>query len=122
MAHELRNEVVEELNPDLMSESRAEPDVKPVRDGRNRGMVRKEGRRPHSEQHACPRRGNPTAVKAVLSRRQTERGGKAFCDAEQSDRHLARCWDSRVASEPLLKVETIMRALGTGQGRGWEHW
>ena len=54
----------------------------------------KEGRRLHSEKHACPRRKNPTAVKAVLSRRQTERGGKAFCDAEQSDRHLAptRLW------------------------------
>ena len=24
-----------------------------------------EGRRLHSEKHACPRRGNPTAVKAV---------------------------------------------------------
>src|SRR5258706_335931 len=71
----------------------------------------------HSEKYACPRRGNPTAVKAVLSRRQTERGGKAFRDPEQSDRHLARCWDWRVACEPLLKVETIMRALCTGQGR-----
>lgn len=82
----------------------------------------KEGRRLYPQKHACPRRRNPTAVKAVLSRRQTERGGKAFCDAEQSDRHLARCWNSRVASEPLLKVETIMRALCTGQGRGGERW
>jgi hypothetical protein len=56
----------------------------------------------------------------VLSRSPPERGGKAFCDAEQSDRHLARCWNSREALEPLLKVETIMRALCTGQGRGWE--
>src|SRR5260370_8442300 len=81
----------------------------------------KEGRRLHSEKYACPRRGNPTAVKAVLSRRQTERGGKAFCDAEQSDRHLARCWDSRVASQPPLKVEPIMHALATGQGPGRAH-
>ncbi len=82
----------------------------------------KEARRLHSEKHACPRRGNPTAVKTVLSRRQTERGGKAFWDAEQSDRHLARCGDSRVAREPLLKVETIMRALRTGQGRRRKSW
>ncbi len=82
----------------------------------------KEGRRLHSEKYTCPRRGNPTAVKTVLSRRQTERGGKAECPAEQSDRHLARCWDSRVASEPLLKVETIMRALCTGQGGRREIW
>ncbi len=82
----------------------------------------KEGRRLHSEKHACPRRGNPTAVKAVLSRRQTERGGKAFCDAEQSDHHLARCWDARIASQPLLKRQPIMRPLRPGQRRRWERW
>ena len=37
----------------------------------------------------------------MLSCRQTERGGKAFWDAEESDCHLARCWDTRIASEPL---------------------
>ena len=72
----------------------------------------------HSGKQACPRRKNPTAVETVLSRRQTQRGGKAFWDTEESDRHPARCWGSRVASEPLLKVETIMRALCTRQGRG----
>src|SRR5258708_36676308 len=70
----------------------------------------------HSEQQACPRRKNPTAVEIVLSRRQTQRGGKAFRDTEESDRHPARCWGSRVAGEPLLKVETILRALCTKQG------
>src|SRR5579864_9365243 len=83
-----------------------------------------EAMRCHSEKRACPRRGNPTAVETVLSRRQIERGGKAFWHAEQSDRHPARCWDSRVAREPLLKVETIMRAVHeTGaQARelGWQ--
>ena len=58
-----------------------------------------------SEKQTCPRRGNPTAVKTVLNRRQTERGGKALWDAEQSDRHLARCWDARVTSEPLCPRE-----------------
>ena len=77
----------------------------------------KKAMRCHSEKQACPRRTNPTAVETVLSRRQTQRGGKAFWDTEESDRHPARCWGSRVASEPLLKVETIMRALCTGQGR-----
>src|SRR5260370_16954569 len=71
----------------------------------------------HSEQQACPRRKNPTAVEIVLSRRQTQRGGKAFRDTEESDRHPARCWGSRVASQPLLKAETILRALCTRQGR-----
>jgi hypothetical protein len=58
----------------------------------------------------------------VLSRRQTERGGKAFCDAEQSDHHLARCWDARIASQPLLKRQPIMRSLRPGQRRRWERW
>jgi hypothetical protein len=75
----LRNEFVEELSPDLMSESRAERDAPLVRGGRNRGMESKKGRRweelrdsqekrkggLHSEKHACPRRGNPTAVTTV---------------------------------------------------------
>src|SRR5258708_39818026 len=45
VSHELRNEVVEELSPDLMSESRAERDAPLVRGGRNRGMESKNGRR-----------------------------------------------------------------------------
>jgi len=45
LAHELRNEVVEELIPDLMSESRAELDVERVGESRNRGMESEKGRR-----------------------------------------------------------------------------
>jgi hypothetical protein len=45
MAHELRNEVVEELIPDLVGENRAELDAPLVRGGRNRGMESKKGRR-----------------------------------------------------------------------------
>jgi hypothetical protein len=41
----LRNELVEELIVDLVSESHAEPDVESVRDGRTSGMERKKGRR-----------------------------------------------------------------------------
>jgi hypothetical protein len=44
-AHELRNEVVEELIIDYVSESHAEPDVESMRDGRTSGMESKNGRR-----------------------------------------------------------------------------
>ncbi len=55
------------------------------------------------------------AVKAMLNRRQTERGGKTFWNAEESDRHLARRWDSCVASEPLCPREARVSALRTGK-------
>src|SRR5438034_1283164 len=58
----------------------------------------------HSDKHVCPRRRNPTALKTILSSRQTQRDGKAECRAEQSDGHPARCWGSRVASEPRLST------------------
>jgi len=59
----------------------------------------------------------------VLSRRQTERNGKAFWDAEQSDHHLARCWDSRIASEPLCPREASMGTLRARKDHvrfGWQ--
>jgi hypothetical protein len=58
----------------------------------------------------------------VLSRGQAERGSKAFWDAEQFDRHTARCWGTRIASQPLWKVEAIMRALCTGEGQRRDIW
>ncbi len=87
-----------------------------------------EGIRLPSGKQASPRRGNPTAVRIVLSRRQTERGGKAFRDTEQSDRHLARCWDARVASESLCLREASVGTLRAGKdhvrvdGRGSDGW
>src|SRR6266496_3706674 len=115
-------------NPDLMSKRRSELDVEPVRGGKNSRRGSKKGRREeelrsspekrrtrlHSEKQSCPRRENLTAVETVLRRCQTDRGGKAECPAEQSDRHPVCGWEPRVTSEPLLKVETIMRALSTG--------
>ncbi len=71
----------------------------------------------HSEKHACPRRRKPKAAEAMLSRDQAERGGKGFWDAEQLDGDLAICRGTRIASQSLLKVETIMRALRTGKRR-----
>jgi hypothetical protein len=55
----------------------------------------------HAEKQACPRRRNLAAIKTVLSRRQTERDGKAFWDAEQSDRYLASREGTRIASQPF---------------------
>ena len=43
--HEVRNELVEELIIDYVSESHAEPDVESMRDGRTSGMESKKGRR-----------------------------------------------------------------------------
>jgi hypothetical protein len=45
VSHELRNEVVEELIPDLVSESRTELDVELARGSRNRGRENEKGRR-----------------------------------------------------------------------------
>src|SRR5260221_643213 len=65
--------------------------------------------------------GSPMAGKTVLSRCQSERGGKRFRDAEQFDRHQTRSC-MHVASEALLPVETIMRPLRAGQGRRPKRW
>src|SRR5712691_4314048 len=69
----------------------------------------------HSEKQACPRRRNTVAAKAVLSRRQTERGGKDCWDAEQLDRDLASRWSTRIASQSLCPREAIVRSLRTGK-------
>jgi hypothetical protein len=45
VAHELRNAVVEELIAGLVGESSAESDVALMRDGRNREVWSKKGRR-----------------------------------------------------------------------------
>ena len=44
-AHEVRNEVVEELIPDVVSESHGELNVELARNGRNRGREDEKGRR-----------------------------------------------------------------------------
>ena len=70
IAHELRNEVVEELSPDLMSESRAEPDVKPVRDGRNSGMASKKGRRWEELRNSQDKRAGGATRRSMLVREE----------------------------------------------------
>src|SRR5215471_19308916 len=64
----------------------------------------------HAEKRASPRRG-PPVVRRMLSRRQTEPGGKVFWDAKQFHRHLPSCGNASIASQPLLPGETRMRAL-----------
>ncbi len=60
--------------------------------------------------------------RTTLSRRQTERDGKSFWDAEEFDRQRTRYRGARIASGSLLPVETIMRPLRTGQGRRRDRW
>jgi len=51
----------------------------------------------------------------MLSRCQTERGGKVFWDAEQLDRDLASRWSTRIANEPLFPREARVRSLRAGK-------
>jgi hypothetical protein len=52
----------------------------------------------------------------MLSCRQTERDGKAFWDAEQSDCHPPSCEEARIASQPLCPRKPRVCALGTRKG------
>src|SRR5512135_2184570 len=78
--------------------------------GRIEEQSGKEAMRLLSEKEACPRKGNPTAVKTKLSRRQTERGGKVFWAPEESDRHPTGCGNTCVASKPLCPREASVGA------------
>ena len=100
--------------------------------GRIEKLPGKEARRLHSEKPACPRRGNPTAVKTVLHGCQTERGGKDCWDAEQLDRDLSSRWSTRIVSQPLWPREARVGTLRAGKdhfrfawrgcgGRWWAH-
>ena len=71
----------------------------------------------YAEKQACPRRRNPTTLKTVLSCRQSERDGKAFWDAEQSDCHPPSCERTRIASQPLCPRKSRVCTLGTRKGR-----
>src|SRR5712691_5029860 len=62
-------------------------------------------------------RGESTEARRRLgsSRRQAKRGGKVFWNAAQSDGHLPSSGNPSIASQPLLKRQTIMRSLRPGQ-------
>src|SRR5258708_39766518 len=77
----------------------------------------------HSERHASPRPGNRRWQSlAALHWCQAERSRKRFWDAAQSDGHLPSWGNASIASQPLLKRQSIMRPLRTGQRRRWERW
>ena len=57
-----------------------------------------------------------------LSRRQAERGSKAFGDAEQSDHHPASCWGAGIASQPFCPREPIVCTLCPGKRRRLDGW
>lgn len=127
----MRNEVVEELTPDFVGASslisasaRQKPSLNREKSQRNEqqgrgeaGKPGKEATRCHSEQRACPRRGNAEAPKRHLRRRQAEPGSKACWETEQTDRHSASRWGSGIARPPLGKRETVMRPAS--HERGW---
>lgn len=63
-------------------------------------------------------------VEVVLSRGQAKRGGEAFGNAEECDRHAASAWGTGIASQPLRERQTRMCTLGPGErrrGRVWSH-
>ena len=76
------------------------------------------------EKHAFPNRGDrdPRQRDDALSRRQAEEGCEGECPAEELDRDLASRWGTRIASQPLLPAETIMRPLRTGNRRRRNVW
>ena len=80
---------------------------------------------PCSERLAGPRREHRKSPEAVLSRGQAERGGEAFGNAEECDRHVASAWGTGIASQPLWERQTLMCTLGSGERRRrrvWSHW
>ena len=79
--------------------------------GRREIQTRKAGMRLPSEKPACPRRRTPSAFRTESGRRQPERGGKGCWDTEQPDRDLPSGANASIASQPLLKAETIPRPL-----------
>src|SRR5438034_3099391 len=88
-AHELRNEVVEELNADLVSQSGANVGSKLVRGNKNSGMENEKGRRGAKLRERGQRNslGEASLSEARALRglgssyRQAERGGKVCLDA-----------------------------------------
>src|SRR6266576_1410508 len=75
----------------------------------------KKAMRLHAEQQTCPRRRSTVPSQAMLSRCQTERGGKVFWDAEELDRDLASRWSTRIASEPFCPREARVGTLRAGK-------
>jgi hypothetical protein len=96
----------------------AEPEgwrAKRVADEENRGKARKKGHEASLGEAKLSEQKEYRAAKAVLSHRQTERGGKAFWDAEQLDRDWASRWSKGIASQSLLPREASVGSLRAGK-------
>jgi hypothetical protein len=96
----------------------AEPEgwrAKRVADEENRGKARKKGHETSLGEAKLSEQKEYRAAKAVLSRCQTERGGKAFWDAEQLDHDWASRWSKGIASQSLLPREASVGSLGAGK-------
>ena len=66
---------------------------------------------------------NSGAEKCGLSRRQPERGSRAFWDAKELDREVTGGWRTCITSEPLFPRETRVRKLSRGEDHvrgGWQ--
>jgi hypothetical protein len=90
--------------------------AKRAEDEQNRGKARKKGHEAPLGEANLSEQKEDCAAKAVLSRRQPERGGKAFWDAEQLDRDLASRWSMSIASQSRLSTrgESGLAAHGKG--------
>jgi hypothetical protein len=89
--------------------------AKRAEDEQNRGKARKKGHEAPLGEANLSEQKEDCAAKAVLSRRQPERGGKAFWDAEQLDRDLASRWSMSIASQSLWPREARVGSLRTGK-------
>jgi hypothetical protein len=122
----MRNELVEELiieGEAKVLQNRTGSSSETVKAARGRAnQARKEGMRLPSEKPACPRRRPPSAVRTESGRRQPEQGGKGCWDAEHPDLDWPSGGTASIASQPLLKAETIARALGARQDHVRDGW
>src|SRR5712691_6181448 len=88
-------------------------DTRPVGKKRSHNVQIARGAAGLSEQ----RRPRSEGTWDMLSCRQAEEGCEGFGDAEQLDGDLASRWSARIASQPFLPTEAIMRPLRTGKRR-----
>ena len=111
-AHELRNEVVEELMlvgeakgaQSWMSSPRERAKTagqrgKKAKESKEWATAGKKAIRLHAEKQACPRKRKSPALRMGLSWQHPEPDRKAFWDAEQLDGNAASRW--RIASKPF---------------------
>lgn len=75
-----------------------------------------------SDKLACPSRRTPSTARIESGCRQSERGGKGYWDAEHANRDWPGGGTASIASQSLLKAETIPRTLGAREDDGRCGW